>query len=151
MKFWRTTGKIAGQVVNVRADRWIGLDYLKTTTRYFWSNLKELVAKKKPGPKESFNQASLRLGLTPEDLILQERNYRRLAFFFVAVAATLLTYSLYIALSFGNIPGLFIGLGLTLYTSTLAFRYHLWFCQIKHKKLGLSFSGWIKLLRENKE
>ena len=142
MGFWKTSKKVAGHIVDVRVDKWIGLDSIKQTTRGIYGSAKELVTPEQAARTETFEQALERLNLTEADLAKQKIQFTRLFYFFVVLAFTVFGYGIYIALQ-GNLLGFLIAFALTAYALSQAFRYHFWVFQITKRKLGCSIKDWL--------
>jgi len=125
---------------NVRA--WVSYDHLKAGTRSLFQLGRGLLVPKKSTTQESFEQAKARLDLDDEKLDAKANHLFRIAILFVVFAIALLGYALYHAMK-GHWLATLISFSLTFLMLSLAFRYHFWFFQIKHKKLGCSFSEWM--------
>jgi intracellular multiplication protein IcmV len=142
MKLWKKTTKVLGFVVNFRVDQWLDLPGIKNTTRYFWQQGKDLCKIPQPQRSESFEEAVVRLGLTPELLNLQKKRYFSLFLFFIVFAVGLLAYTAFLVIA-GNKMGALVSFSLILYTLSLAFRHHFWYFQISRKKLGCGIQEWL--------
>lgn len=142
MGFFRGLGKAAGHVVNVRVDKWIGLENLKDTFNLTARQAKEITTPEQTDTEETFEEAKARLNLTDEDLAGQVQAFSRNVIILLMAAAAIFLYSIYIAVIGGNLLGFLIGTVVSIYATVLAFRYHFWIFQIKHKKLGCTLNEW---------
>jgi len=98
---------------------------------------------KKATRSESFAQAAERFGLTEQDILIRQRSFLRLTLTFAGMSLLAFCYALYLfwhgtfwAGMVGFVVGL-VGLG-------YAFRYHFWFFQVKHRKLGCTIREWLQ-------
>ncbi len=135
--------KIFKNIFNVRF--WLDYDRLHTFFKYVGSSLKTMFVpqkrKAKPNDHESFNKAVLNLNLSEKNLLAKQKNLYLTSVLLSGMAVLLILYTGYL-LVYGSYQGAVVGLSVTLITSTLAFRYHFWYFQIKNKKLGCSFREW---------
>lgn len=143
MGFWSTTRNVAGHVINVRVDKWLGYDYLKRTTKSTYTSAKELFTPAQAEREESFKEAMQRLNITEEDLKQREKEFFRLFVVYLIFATAIFFYGVFIALN-GNLMGFVISFCLTLYALSHAFRHHFWMFQIKNRKLGCSLQDWFR-------
>lgn len=134
--------KAGGYIFNFRVTSWLGLDNLRDVTGKVGTTARSVFTPEQPEQVETFEEALRRLNITAADLEKRHQEFRRLMFIYLLVAIAFFVYSLYIVIAFGNLMGFFIGLALTVFALTFAFRYHFWIYQIKHKKLGCTFKDW---------
>ena len=137
----RTTKKVAGHIINIRADKWIGVDYLTSITKDNLAWAKVIFTPKKTEREETFEQALARLNLTEADIIDRKHEFTRLFNLFATLSLILLTYGIYLAFQ-GNYMGFAMCFGLTIFSIGQSFRYHFWLFQIKQRKLGCTFQEW---------
>lgn len=133
---------VGGTIFNFRVTSWLGLENLKDVTGQVGDTAKSVFTPEQAEQAETFDEALARLGLTPQDLQARKQEFMRLMIIYILVAAALFLYSLYIAIVHKNLLGFFMGLSITLFALTFAFRYHFWIYQINHKKLGCTFKDW---------
>lgn len=143
MGFWRGIGKVAGQIVDIRADRWMGLKSLKNNAFFFLDQAKQLFHMQEATRSETFEEAVERLELTPEMLQLQSKRFTVLTVLFLGAAFLVGLYSIFL-LFHNNWMGAFISLSLMIYALSCAFRFHFWRFQIQQKKLGCTVREWFK-------
>lgn len=141
MGLFTKSKKVAGKIVDVRVDKWVSWDYLSETTNRFKSVLVDIAVPKKATYSETFEEALVRLNLTPEDIAQRKIEFTRLLFFFVGLSLIVILYGLYMAFTGGLVSSL-IAFCLSLYCLTQAFRFHFWLFQIKHRKLGCTWQEW---------
>jgi intracellular multiplication protein IcmV len=141
MGLFRTTKGLAGRLIDVRVDKWLGYEQIKDTTVRMRSILTTVMVPARPRFSETFEEAMIRLNLTEADLQKRQHEFTRLLIFFVGLATVVLGYALYLAFAGSFLPSL-ITFGLAFYCLTQAFRFHFWLFQIKNKKLGCTFKEW---------
>jgi len=145
MGFWSSTRKVLGHAVDLRADRWLDYEGLKRSTVYILSQTKKLFTPETAHKSESFEEAVDRLDLSPQALSEQSDRYNYIAIFFLITTAALLAYALLTVL-LGNWLGAGITFALSLYSLSLAFRFHFWHFQISQRKLGCSVRDWARCI-----
>lgn len=96
-----------------------------------------------PALTESFETAQKELKLSDEDLLVRQKALYRLSLLMSTLAFAILIYSGY-HLFFGTFRAALISLIVMMIALALAFRYHFWYYQIKHRKLGCSLDEWLK-------
>lgn len=143
MGILRTIAKIPGQIFNFRIDKWLGFETLKNNTKFYRDQLISLFHIQKATQPEKFEEAMIRLELTEEKLQLQKERYKYLTFFYSIISLALFIYAVCLYYR-GNLMGACISFALTLYSLTNVFQYHLWYFQIKQKKLGCNIREWFK-------
>jgi intracellular multiplication protein IcmV len=123
---------------------WLGYDLLKTQTLMLWDILKNAFTPAKPTRSETFEQAMQRLKLTEADVQESKESYFSYAIGFVILACVSLAASFYYLIQHGTFAGFLLGIATTGLFLAQAFRFHFWYFQIKHKKLGCTFDEWRK-------
>ena len=93
--------------------------------------------------KETFEAAMLRLHLSEKDLQNRVHEFSRLFYFCAALALLAFSYAVYLLFD-GSIRACFVSLAITFMLSAQAFRYHFWRFQILSRRLGCTFSDWLK-------
>ena len=141
MGLWKSTKNLASKVFDVRVDKWMSIPYLKEVTGRTGSLVKSLVVPKKATRKETFEQALERLNITEADLIQRQKEFTRLVYVFLSIAAVIISYAIYMIIKGYAIVGL-IALCLSLYTLSQAFHFHFWLFQMKNRKLGCTLTEW---------
>lgn len=150
MGILRSTGKVAGHIVNVRVDKWFDADGRKESAKKTLHYTKELFHVQQPEHEETFEEALERLGLTEADLAESEKSHHRNVVIFAIMAMAIFTYSVYLATQ-GNFGGFFVGLAVTGFSIVQVFRNHFWLYQIRHKKLGCNFSEWLNSAHQDRD
>ena len=126
--------------VNVPA--WMGAGQLRRTADDISSLSRELFSLKRPPVREeTFEAAVARFNLSEADLVRIQRNFGRLAAFYLFLAACLGLYALYLFCLSAALSG-FMTLVLVLVTTSFAFKEHFWYVQMRQKRLGLSLKEW---------
>lgn len=96
-----------------------------------------------PALTESFDSARKELNLSDNDLLIRQKALFRLCFLMSTLALGIFIYSGF-HLFAGNFRAALISFIVMMISLALAFRYHFWYYQIKHRKLGCSFDEWFK-------
>ena len=138
----RSTGKVAGKVVNVRVDKWIGVEYISETFKNITHSAKGLFKAPIAEHSESYDEAVERLKITDVDLYQRKREFTYMMILYLFVAVAVFIYGVIISIG-GNFMGFCMSLGVTVYALCHAFKYHFWIFQIKQKKLGCSLQDWL--------
>lgn len=125
--------------VNVKA--WMGWDIIKTSSRYVYDLGKGLFVPKKAEGEESFQEALARLNLTEADLEQRQKEFMHLFLVYGAIGLAIVVYSVYLFYSLNFMGGL-LAIVVAGLAFAMAFRFHFWVFQIKHKKLGCSIHEW---------
>ena len=94
-----------------------------------------------PATVESFDDMLKRLNMTMEEADSIGNNYLTFAMIFVLAACVLLGFGIYL-LTDKFFLGFLLSLGMTAVMLAQAFRFHFWYFQIKHRKLGCTFEEW---------
>lgn len=142
MGFFSSIGKVGGMIFNLQYKEWLDLRGLSITTGYFIRQCKQLFFYKSSKRVESFEEARLRLELTPEELLAQSQRFSFLALFFLGMSFLIFCYFLWMALS-GSLMSAGMSFSLMIYSLTVAFRYHFWSFQIRQQKLGCTLGEWL--------
>lgn len=91
--------------------------------------------------KEDFDHAVARLKLNEKLLQQKEQSFLRLCMIFIGLALVILLYSIYLAWM-GWFFSFLIALIVSGIAFAYAFRFHFWWFQVKHHKLGCTFKEW---------
>lgn len=121
---------------------WLGYDALKEQNRTIWSFVKGATAVAQPERTESFAEAMQRLNVSEEELPGIARDYFRYAIFFLALAVLDFMYGIYLLFHHHAFLGFILAFAVCILILIQAFKYHFWYFQIKHRKLGCTFAEW---------
>ena len=142
MGFFSRTRQIGSYIVNLKVQNWANADFIKSSFKSIVGFISGMFIPEQADRKESFKEAVDRLQLSKEDIAARTKEFLKLMIIYLVISVVLFSYSLYIAYAYGNVGGFFMGLGITMFSLTNAFRYHFWIYQIKHNKLGCSLKEW---------
>ena len=143
MGILKSTGKIFGVFVNIRADQWFGFRHHKQNVKYITTRAKELFSVEQANRTEEFEEAMRRLKITDEQLEDTDRYYSKLVYLFVLMAIILLVYAFYQIFIYKSLLSTIMVFSLSIYSLVHAFRYHFWRFQLRSKKLGCSLQDWL--------
>jgi intracellular multiplication protein IcmV len=121
---------------------WLGYDLLKAQFKVTVNILKNAFSPALPQRKETFTEALKRLKLSEQDVQSIEKNYFLYAVIIAALGVITVIFSGYLLFSQGAFIGFLLGLLCATLFFVYAFRYHFWYFQIKHRKLGCTFAEW---------
>jgi intracellular multiplication protein IcmV len=121
---------------------WLGVNELKNNTAAMWSIIKGIVTPEKTDRVETFEEAMQRLHLTEQDVENNKNTYYLYALGFLVLGIAAFLSSFYYLFYHQTISGCLLGLAVTAFLFAQAFRYHFWYFQIKHRKLGCTFAEW---------
>lgn len=121
---------------------WIGFNELRTYARIIGANIKDLRTLPQPEHTETFTEAMQRLNVTEEDVKATGDRYLLYSVFFVALAAFAFAIGFVFLLGVGTFAAFILALACMTILLACAFRYHFWYFQIKHRKLGCTFDEW---------
>jgi intracellular multiplication protein IcmV len=141
--FLSGTKKVAGHIVNVRADKWFNYENHKFNVNYIISATKNLFLTEKTENQETFEQAVARLQLTEQDLLDRKKEFFRLFIISLIISIGLFCYTMFITINYQNLYGFILGMAVTVLGLSKTFKYHFWLTQITKKKLGLTFKDWL--------
>lgn len=125
--------------VNVKA--WMGWDIIKASSRYVWILGKSLFVPQKAEHNETFQEALARLNLTEADLQERHKEFLRLFLVYGAIGIAITAYSFFLFYTLSFAGGI-LALVVAALAFAMAFRFHFWLFQIKHRKLGCSVREW---------
>jgi intracellular multiplication protein IcmV len=141
MGFWSGTGKVAGQIVDVRVDKWVGVNTIKAHTYLLVSFVRSVFRMDQAMREETFEEAMARLNLTEAMLEQRRRQYSILVYLFLVFSSTVFVYGMYLAYCH-NWGGMSLAVALMFYSLSQAFRYDFWVFQFTRRKLGCSVKEW---------
>jgi intracellular multiplication protein IcmV len=121
---------------------WVGVTNIKATTGVIWGVTKNLFNAPKPAHVETFENAIQRLHLKEEDLEKSQKHFLTYAVVFVILAGFTFATSFYMAMAYHTFFGWLFSILATLLFLSQALRFHFWYFQIKHRKLGCTFAEW---------
>ncbi|MEY3182753.1 MAG: intracellular multiplication protein IcmV [Pseudomonadota bacterium] len=141
MGFWRGTGKVMGQIVDVRVDKWVGVETIKENTSALLAWVKTVFRVQEAHREETFEAAMARLQLTDTMVEERRRQYSILVYIFLAFSFIIFAYGIYLAYqhSWGGVS---LSMALTVYSLSQAFRYDFWVYQFTQRRLGCSVKEW---------
>jgi intracellular multiplication protein IcmV len=123
---------------------WLGYPRIKSSFQASWDLMKGLFIVPKAKRKETFAQALTRFKLTPKETKKLATEYFSYAIFFVVLSAATVIYSFYLLIVPHTFSGCLLGIAVSVLLLSQAFRYHFWYFQIKHQKLGCTFDEWLE-------
>jgi intracellular multiplication protein IcmV len=121
---------------------WIGYNEIKGNTRTIWSIFKNLITPAKPEFTESFEESVQRQNLSEQDLDTTKQSFFAYAMIFLFLGGCAFLASFYYLFYHKTIAGWILALCVTTFLLAQAFRYHFWYFQMKHRKLGCTFDEW---------
>jgi intracellular multiplication protein IcmV len=140
VSFFGSIKKIIKPAVDV--PKWIDYQQLVKSNRSIFGFIKKFFIPEQAKTQESFEEALLRLKLTPADLIQRNKEFTRLMWVWILLFCFSLIYSVYL-LHNHALRGFFPCLGMSVIILTQIFRYHFWLFQIKQRRLGCGFRDWL--------
>ncbi|RUR18000.1 type IV secretion protein IcmV [Legionella sp. km535] len=140
-KSGKRIGSIFKRIINIRA--WSDWDRMKAFSSYLVNGFKRLFVTQKNVQVESFDSAVNKLKLSEAELLIKQNALFRLSMVMLAAAVMILFYTGY-QLFYGSFKAVIVSLVVMLIALVLAFRYHFWYFQIKHRKLGCTIKEWYK-------
>lgn len=140
MSFFGGIKKIIKPAVDV--PKWIDYRQLVKNNRSVFGYIKKFFIPDQAKTQESFEEALLRLKLTPADLVQRSKEFTRLLWIWIFLFFLSISYSVYL-LYYHAFRGFFPCLGISFIILTQIFRYHFWLFQIKQRRLGCGFRDWL--------
>jgi len=135
--------KSVSSLFNVR--RWVAWDEVKGHGKLIISLFKGVtkLPHKEDAKDETFDQMVNRLGLTEEDIKQNMRIRLRAVLIYLALALGLIIYMIYMIINNHWMAGFFCIL-LTALLLAYAFRDHIWYTEMKHRKFHCTVKEWIR-------
>ena len=124
---------------------WLGTAEIKRNTKSLRALFQYLFVVKKPERKETFAEAVERYQLDDASLETRKKQFFMMAMVYLACCIVVLCYALYLYLH-SHYRALFIAVAFGFMLFSLFFREHFWYTQIKHRRLGFTFSEWARSL-----
>lgn len=121
---------------------WLNVNEIKDGNRAIAEGLRGLFTAPTPVRTETFEEAIKRLGLTDGTLHQTEQNYLAFAWFFFIISIVTFVFSFILLFYHQTVAGWLICVPAAGLFLVQAFRYHFWYFQIKHRKLGCTFKEW---------
>jgi intracellular multiplication protein IcmV len=121
---------------------WLGYNELKTYNKIIWGNLKDASTIEKPERTETFDEAMQRFEVSDADLKKISETYLFYAIFFIFLAAFAFAGGFIFLIAYGKFSAFVLAMVCVSLLLCYAFRFHFWHFQIKHRKLGCTFSEW---------
>ncbi len=125
---------------------WADFDRIKAYSQYLWDLFKRLFIPQVRDDKDSqvlFEESVQQMKLSEADLKNREVALKRMSILMTVLASLVFLYSFY-HLFYGSWQAALLCYSVTLIAVALAFRYHFWYFQIKERKLGCTFSEWLR-------
>ena len=126
---------------DVRA--WVGWDGISQGGKTIKSMASSFFVPEEAIREESFEEALERLQLTEADIVKQEKNFQRLFLIFFGATVGIFIYAFSMLMLHAYVASL-ASFGLTAFLLAQTFRYHFWWFQMKHRKLGCSLKEWFR-------
>lgn len=142
--------RVFSRIFKLRA--WFDWDRIKSFTIALKNGIKLLFVKQEATKTESFESAVSRMKLSDTELTAKQKALFRLSLLMLGMFVLIFGYGIY-QLCYGTFKAFIVSLVVSVVAATLAFRYHFWFYQLKHRKLGCTFQEWFRqgLLGEKDE
>ena len=140
----KSNSKIATTIARIfNFSRWFDWERTKSSTLYLTDGIKKFLIPQKHTATESFKAAQKRLELTDSDIIKRQEGLLRLCILMLLFSFSMFFYTIYLLYYF-QIKAFIVSFVVMMLGLTLAFRYHFWYFQIEHRKLGCSVKEWFK-------
>lgn len=121
---------------------WLDYDMVKENTTTVVNIFKDTFKRESPPViTETFEQALQRLNISNEEVENIKNNYLSFAVFFLLIGFVLIGFAIYFFLQ-GSILDFALAIAISAVLFAQAFRFHFWYFQIKHRKLGCTFEEW---------
>ena len=142
-------GNLISKIIDIRC--WLDWSRVKAFTLYLANGFSRLFVPQKEAHSESFEEAKTKLNLSDENMLAKQKALFRLSIIMLISAFLILIYAGY-QIYYGSIKAFLVSIIVVLIALVLAFRYHFWYYQIKHHRLGCTFNEWLRqgLLGEKK-
>lgn len=138
----KTVGFLGRNFLDIRGA--LGVGQLKQSLSVLGQGFKSVFKplSRQERTRESFNDAVVRLGLTPDDLQARYQSYRKGFYGYLALSFSLLIYLIHLVME-GFYNAALVCLAVLMLTLVFAFRRHFWMFQIKEQKLGCTLRDWL--------
>lgn len=121
---------------------WVGYESIKAQTQGVWVSLKGIFFPPKAGRQETFEQAQNRLHLSEADIQSKAAAFLNYSYAFILLAICTFIVSFFYLFTYHTFAGWLLGLAVATLFASQAFRFHFWYFQMKHRKLGCTFEEW---------
>ncbi len=135
------TKRLVTRLFNVRS--WVDQERVRAGGRYIVNVCGTWLNPRKTKKTESYVAAIARLNLTQDVLLARQQGLRRLSLIMAGMAFVLFLYVLY-NVFYAHYVAVIMSTVVMLLALVLAFRYHFWYFQMKHQKLGCSLHEWFR-------
>lgn len=125
--------------------RWVSWNDIVANGRFVISLAKDLFVKKEAKHYKDFDEAVAQLGISEEELQKRQKAFFHTMMLYFSIALVLLLYSLFLLFNAHLLSGA-ISLLLTILLFAYAYRDGIGYLQIKQRKLGITFSEWLRAL-----
>lgn len=140
MGFFSRSKKVIKKHANVKY--FVSYDEHKNTWSMLQGRILDLFRLPDADRSETFEEAVERLQLTKMDILRQQNRFLAFSLLFFALGALMLLYIAWL-LSDGDFVEALLGVCVSGILFVNGFRYHFWYFQIKHRKLGCTFKEWM--------
>lgn len=127
----------------VDVSTWLGTAEIKRNTGNVKQLAKMLFTVKKPEVKETFEEAVRRYNLSEKDIEQKQKHYLVTSLLCLAMMLAIISYTIYLFRT-GDFMSFVMSLMVCFLAFAFFFREHFWYTQIKHRRLGFTFSEWFK-------
>lgn len=152
MGVFRKVGRGVGWAVKPMFNfkSWLGLSTIAGGFSAISRLAKGLVRQEKATHQETFDEALKRLNLQESDLQARAKEFLTLTCIYLVIGIAILSYAVYLFFWGGTPAGGMLAVGVAGLAFFYAFRYHFWFFQVKHRKLGCTLREWFNSTVEGK-
>ena len=128
---------------NFNVSQWSDFQRTKDSTSYLGGVVRRYFVPKKTRHAENFDETVQRMGLSEDDLTAKAAALFKLSMVMLVIGLCVFAYFV-LQLVSGAWRSVLVSGVVMLLPLGLAFRYHFLHFQIKHRKLGCSFSEWAR-------
>ncbi len=121
---------------------WMDYDALVAQNKTIWAIISGIIRRRPPGEPETFEQLVQRQGLTEKNIEDAAGTYRALAFVFLLLAVSSLSYAIFLVFNKGSLTGCILALAVMALFGAQMFKYDFWALQMRRRQLGLTFQDW---------
>lgn len=125
---------------------WMSYDDVKESGREVKDLVKDVTDVRKPGRKETFEQAMKRMKLSEEDIQVRMKQLLLSSRIYCGAAVLVLFYSLFTLFYAGNFWTFLMAAIISVLGFALAFRDSFYYFQMKRRKLGCTVKEWIQFI-----
>lgn len=121
---------------------WLNFNEIKEGNRAIYESVNGLFRTPVAKRTETFAQAVERLKLGEATIERTKEAYFNYAVVFLSLAIVVGLFSIFLLFYHFTISGFLIGIAAAALFAAQAFKYHFWYFQIKHRKLGCTLAEW---------